>query len=1412
MRNALQIARTSYAREDIPLDEWTWDRIEVCADAFFVYFYDLLSNSSLELNSRTIQIPMITAKVPKKWDAQRDKSLYCHEELVLQQYVLNELLSRGSYSQYEEFIPAIRYQSDRGTYMTGYGYQDIDEVVSFAYQIDMAAINGSAKIENGMYRSFYDCWKDYIQYVQDGIRRLNGKTVYRVKLDIEGFYDHIRRYVVRDVLYKPFQQALRKDDSKFVCFRGKESDPDGDSCAGNLLEWILSELFKTEYYSAEDGKLYKKPDENCAIPQGPNLSAYIANVVLFEVDKKVYEIVKEANAKCEDGKIVVRYCRYVDDMIIISSNPSVLLRIKDAIHSALYHLDLNLSPKTASEEGISKEEALEWIVDERGGLGVSAAFDMADDSLDSVLDECDEYDVTDRRDALRLLRSTITPMIYEGLETEIDFMKLLEIVFKTGEIRSNDIMRFSELMLYHAAENASDIWENYMDLWEQGMEHCPSDSILRTEGMAAYVFVEGCCRILKQQNQTKKAESYSLWKKTETRIRAAWKGIDIWRNIERELYEKELLKMNAWVLNLKLIELRILSGSKQTISPDIEKNEYLERWMWYMQKTSGTKLDIPRRTENRANILQDFHYVASSFFKARESNDIKEINSQMQTREGLYSKNSGVVGKDVLFNCIQIWCIPSAKTEINVDLAFRVLVNLLRPEIKAETVGNIGVFNHYLFDTKKETLLPVYPGVHYPGIMAVREDQSRSKIIASRIDFMIQEETKNVLDETRWIERTDKSLEIEQEQKTLKRFEFPAGDDSEKYISLDKYCDNENNSPRIVLKYLAELYPLLIDTISEKQKKLSNQRLVLSKKNVFIVNNGEGSKIELGISYLIPSEISNDVVAQEKEEGSYILKIVNERGSAFWIAGYLLGDACHIQNIILAQREMEEQERRDASMLDFSIKRLQGYYLHKGNGNRSEHSYRESVKRAIENIEGYLENKEKEELYLANAVAVNSFIKKRMTEDEYNFIDCSLQVAIWAKTHLRYEYKEIISCIEKEEDLKNTSFKLKRRVSKWYCYLAKNIHQICKKEKKFIGLQTLAAGIYADGILMNLRMQVLERIRSLGNIEREKFLKSSFDPPLNEFGLENDEILTISGDWSLIWKNLIQLNQDRNIRFITHIGWVMMLAKFYEIYGVGTENQIEVQKNLKGIIKILKFTPSEETEPEKFPFDSMSAFYNIWCEKNVLELIEYSNKLDKISRIEVENRSASDYRQSINAGKVTVAWGTQSFTDTPYFLTYSKLDHNTRNVERNIDDENLLHFSASVIDGKVVGVSSIVDIFGKKLQLWEKGPAKASVQAELETDTDVNDIMPETNLEESIAQDTKSESTVSAEQEEDNKSTYSKEDEDKIKSGIQRIQRDSWGKRKKDSKDIDRIAIFQFDIQSSYLPPDTEKCKGLDEK
>ena len=228
-----------------------------------------------------------------------------------------------------------------------------------------------------------------------------------MKLDISGFYDHISKSLVRDVLQPQLTEALRVDNNKFKCFKGT-----GDGCneiARETVEWILEQLFEERYYQPDTGVEEKKADINIGIPQGPNLSAYIANIALFPLDKKIQERVNQINGdqKENSNQIKVRYCRYVDDMVIVSSSPEYLLQLKDIIESTIYDLGFELSPKTDQEDGVSKEEAIQWTVDERGGLGVSVGFDFPDDSMDSIMDEYIDLERTDRRTLLKLLKSIL---------------------------------------------------------------------------------------------------------------------------------------------------------------------------------------------------------------------------------------------------------------------------------------------------------------------------------------------------------------------------------------------------------------------------------------------------------------------------------------------------------------------------------------------------------------------------------------------------------------------------------------------------------------------------------------------------------------------------------------------------------------------------------------------------------------------------------------------------------------------------------------------------------------------------------------------------------------------------------------------------------------------------------------------
>lgn len=47
---------------------------------------------------------------------------------------------------------------------------------------------------------------------------MESETIYRVKLDIQGFYDNLSKFVVRNALYKSVQEVLRYDKERFAVF------------------------------------------------------------------------------------------------------------------------------------------------------------------------------------------------------------------------------------------------------------------------------------------------------------------------------------------------------------------------------------------------------------------------------------------------------------------------------------------------------------------------------------------------------------------------------------------------------------------------------------------------------------------------------------------------------------------------------------------------------------------------------------------------------------------------------------------------------------------------------------------------------------------------------------------------------------------------------------------------------------------------------------------------------------------------------------------------------------------------------------------------------------------------------------------------------------------------------------------
>ena len=1429
MHTALEIVRTGYQREPLFLDEETWDRIAVSADAFFHYLYELLKKGQSFKD-----IPMIEIWTPKKRGVQRRKSFYIHEEILLQQYVLNELLSRGQYEQYEEFVPGVRYEESRrsyeeesrGSYVTGYGAAH--KVLSFAYQIDMDAVNGTKETRQGMFRPFYDCWKEYIQYVQEGIERLDGDRVYKVKLDIKGFYDNIQKRVLRDALYPPIYQALLKDESKFQCFRNKEGKE--DNRAKLLVDWILEELYKEQSYSAESGQKYIKEDLYCGIPQGPNLSAYVANVLLFQLDKKIEEIVDEVNKDCQDNKIAARYCRYVDDMIVISSDPRVLLRIKNAVASALYDLRLELSGKTDEEEGVSKKEALEWTVDARGGLGVSAGYDIADDTVESVLDECDEYDTVERREALKILRSIQRNILYgdnaERVFENIGEEQILDVIFRTEEIRINDIIRFSEFLIYKATEREGNLWEEYEKLWGRGMAVCPEESVLQTEGIDIYVFLECCLKILQKKKRIEKESIHQVWEETSAKIKDLFEENREFMDIlEKEIKEKELLRINGWILKLRYLQICCFLQIQKTdpgnmaVSP---QNEYSERWMWMLSSPKSYSLAM------NAGSVQCFQFMLARYQKARSIEDIREINSQIQDYHGEIIKNPEA---DLLTDCMAIWLNKERTASESGDrerIALNVLLNLLQNKIKAEVIGNISLLSRYLFEEHGfSEILPVFPGVDYPGIMGCSK---RNGILeGGRIDFLAEEIHTG----------EDKKWTFLEERENQKYYTAQWKGEKWRYISVEDYFKDENQqfkkrsaskqTVQSIIEKVLQIHPILVEKIKEVYKKHPEERILLSKKNVFLgvpQSDEQEISVELGLSYLVSVQKTGDRVAEERE-GRYILQQVNEDGASYWIAGRLLADAIHLESINLQAGNGGEFDRF-AEMLRYSFKRLEGDYLHRSKQSRkTSRSYEKTMERTRTHMKNFLENEELRDLYQESIREEDHFIAFRLARGEYFFQDSSQEVAVWAKNCLRRGYKDLVKLMEEFAPKAEGRYSLERRVSKWYCCLADRLYQMGQRGGDFLqAIKTLAAGFFSDGILMNLRMQTLERIRDLDYTQRKAFAQRK-NIPYQELELDENAVL-ITGDyqeqrWRQLWENLLDFKTDKRLKNVTHLGWIVMLAKLHEIdMPAGcilsrNGNDSAVKECLVSLAEMLTEKAEKNEKSLEFPYEGLEDFYLRWEPKRVEKIIHRLNDLDKAWGIKVYCCRSQEYSQQIKNDNVIIGYDPTkgNLIERPYFLTYSKIDSGIFEQERDLENPEAFVYSMSKREDKILGISTIIAQFGELLQKWEADFEEVASAVDLpdmrEKENVQKKAQPETDgdgsIEEQISPTDPEPASGMPEKPEE-----TEKEELPADFGIHRLQEESWRSRREKFANYDRIALFQFDIDSSYFPPSIERCKVKKEK
>ena len=318
-------------------------------------------------------------------------------------------------------------------------------------------------------------------------------------------------------------------------------------------------------------------------------------------------------------------------------------------------------------------------------------------------------------------------------------------------------------------------------------------------------------------------------------------------------------------------------------------------------------------------------------------------------------------------------------------------------------------------------------------------------------------------------------------------------------------------------------------------------------------------------------------------------------------------------------------------------------------------------------------------------------------------------------------------------------------------------------------------------------------------------------------GLEDSvKIIKQNRSWNLVWKNLLANVQDNNIKYLTHAGWVTFLAMLIEIDKTGPvlsgldpqawENAIEILHQLAELLN-----PIDEIKEDlrgdlknefEFPFEGMQNIYETWTPEKLQWISKQLNGLDEILDVKVELLDTQYFQMKVAKRDIIIHIDAEEYSKPLYFVTYSKKTSNgLDSFEISPADESKFRLSCTKKQNKILGISLIAKEFGERLSSWENSQTETASCV-----SNSNEDKPEKVVEERKRTDTAREACAEVEVTTIEKRVHNDDEEENndLKNRIEWMHNGNWNKRKKAFKELDRIALFQFRIDSSYLPPEFE--------
>lgn len=526
---ARSLAYHGARRGELPCDEEVWQTLGGNAHLFDQIALDRLQATMVGDRSwkqaapfDAVHLPRKLTADPKVLDDPRRKVMPHPADLLVQQMVLNELLSQrhdrpsATGLAFSDGIPAVRwYASRREVLVTGLSAPlnefdhelDLPKTLSFGYQIDMDVLEGDqTPSDQGMFRPFGQCWREFMASLAKQCHAI-GPRVHVLRLDAKRYYDSIQRFVVRDALLAPLNQAF-----------GMHGVPEGfgrifglseagvapwDAALEAKLERLLVGLiFHHEYRDPDAEGKTQCSRELFGIPQGPVLSAYIGTIALFPVDEAARGFIHRTAEKGQDGvwRPRVGYARYVDDIVLFADSEDLLRQLRELLQAKAAERSIDLIHKGERVRAGSPQQVMRQLNDGRGLAPSVPAWDpplVGDGETDYSLGG--ELPEVDRQCALQMLRRV------ELMHEPREIAGQVKAVLDAPDLRAGDLGLCARWLWWQVAAitppagseaTPERLWERFWGLWNDVSSDKPWASAFAQRGYHWLFAVEGLDKLL----------------------------------------------------------------------------------------------------------------------------------------------------------------------------------------------------------------------------------------------------------------------------------------------------------------------------------------------------------------------------------------------------------------------------------------------------------------------------------------------------------------------------------------------------------------------------------------------------------------------------------------------------------------------------------------------------------------------------------------------------------------------------------------------------------------------------------------------------------------------------------------------------------------------------------------------------